>query len=91
MDERDDSEKHDYVVLEAGMQGTIKPRELVGSENLVDASNNKMNGSIDGAHPDKQIGVDCTGPEVTIGANVVTKIDTNSEKYYVFPIYLKYL
>lgn len=76
------------VVLEAGMQGTIKPRELVGSENLVDASNNKMNGSIDGAHPDKQIGVDCTGPEVTIGANVVTKIDTNSEKYYVFPIYI---
>ena len=76
------------VVLEAGMQGTIKPRELVGSENLVDASNNKMNGSIDAAHPDKQIGVDCTGPEVTIGANVVTKIDTNSEKYYVFPIYI---
>ncbi len=76
------------VVLEEGMQGAIQPRELVGATNLVDASNNKLDASVEAAHPDKQLGVDCIGPEVTIGENVITKIDASNEKYYVFPLYI---
>lgn len=78
----------DSVVVEDGMQGTLTPRELIGSEYIVDASNNPLDANMDNAYPDRQIAIDCAGPSVSIGENVVAKVDTKTEKYYVFPIHI---
>ncbi len=74
------------IVIEDGMQGTLTARELIGSESLVDASNNPLDANVESANPEKQLAIDAVGPTVSIGENVVTKRDTNTEKYYIFQI-----
>lgn len=77
--------KFEPLTVTKGMTGAIKPKELVGAEYLMDASQNVLSPDLENALPDRQIGVDAQGPTISMGERMdVTNDDL--EKYFIYPI-----
>ncbi len=70
------------VTLTEGMNGEIRPLELIGAESFEDASHNIMNGSLLGVSVDKQMSLDNEGPALTVGSPI-KHIDEAHEKYVI--------
>lgn len=75
------------LTIEEGVSGEITPRAFYGGEYISDEQGNRLNvDSIKNAYPDKQIGVDTTGPAITFTDEVSALLNEPTERYYVFPL-----
>ena len=72
----------DRITLTEGVDGEIRPIELIGAENFEDASHNIMNGSLSGVSVDKQMSLDNEGPALKVGSPI-KHIDEAHEKYLI--------
>lgn len=75
----------DRITLAEGMNGQVRPLELIGAEHFEDASHNIMNGSVAGVSVDKQLRFDNAGPTLELGAPI-KQIDAANEKYLIIKL-----
>lgn len=73
------------VTLTEGMNGQLRPLELIGATKFEDASHNIMDGSIENLVLDKNLQFDIQGPTLEIGTPV-KQIDEADEKYLIIKL-----
>ncbi len=73
------------ITLAEGMNGEIRPLELIGAEYLEDASHNIMDGSLAGVSVDKHLMFDNEGPALVI-SEPIKQIDEAHEKYLIIKL-----
>ncbi len=76
----------DRITLAEGMDGEIRPIELIGAGKFEDASHNIMNGSLSGVSVDKQFTFDNEGPTLEMVGDVIKHIDEHDEKYFIIKL-----